>query len=153
MISFLYIGREVQISYDELRPIPPSEQLDYCLGQIAKNYALTPDIVAEIRSFYPVWKNNHHTLNFYKPHHVYPGKITLFRARSSQQIEQLLQLMNIHKGDEVEAEGWNQLTSQPLEIYDVPGNHLTILEEPNVRIVAEKLKVCLDLAGDGEMIG
>jgi aspartate racemase len=39
-----------------------------------------------------------------------------------------------------------------LEIHEVPGTHLGILEEPNVQVLAEKLRVCMDKAlGDFEV--
>ena len=40
----------------------------------------------------------------------------------------------------------NELTSGGLEIHDVPGDHYSIFKEPNVQILAQKLKVCLDKA-------
>jgi len=33
-----------------------------------------------------------------------------------------------------------------LDIYDIPGNHLSILQEPNVPLLAEKMRVHIDRA-------
>jgi amino acid adenylation domain-containing protein len=39
---------------------------------------------------------------------------------------------------------WSTLASKGLEIHVVPGNHLTMVEDPNVRALAQQLQLCLD---------
>jgi len=39
--------------------------------------------------------------------------------------------------------GWREFVKGSLEVYEIPGEHLAILSEPNVQALAEKLKVCL----------
>jgi thioesterase domain-containing protein len=41
-------------------------------------------------------------------------------------------------------EGWSDYVARGLEIYEIAGNHENILLEPQVRSVAQQLKVCLD---------
>ncbi len=41
---------------------------------------------------------------------------------------------------------WSSLAEGGLEIHIVPGNHLTMVEEPHVRVLAEQLQACLDRA-------
>jgi thioesterase domain-containing protein len=38
--------------------------------------------------------------------------------------------------------GWREL-AQSLEVYDVPGSHHDITREPNVRVLAEKMREAL----------
>ena len=45
-------------------------------------------------------------------------------------------------------EGWQDLIKGGLEKIRVPGNHLDIVEEPHVRVLAEKLRTCLDRIED-----
>jgi thioesterase domain-containing protein len=42
--------------------------------------------------------------------------------------------------------GWGQLAAGGLDIKVVPGNHVGMLQEPHVRVLAEKLRSCLDRA-------
>jgi aspartate racemase len=50
-------------------------------------------------------------------------------------------------GSYIEPElGWSGLAAGGLEIHDVLGDHLGMLKEPNVRVLSEKLKACLDKA-------
>ncbi|MGH7816780.1 MAG: alpha/beta fold hydrolase [Candidatus Binatia bacterium] len=45
--------------------------------------------------------------------------------------------------------GWQKLMTEGLEVLPVPGDHLNMLVEPNVRRVAETLKECLSRAHAG----
>jgi thioesterase domain-containing protein len=36
--------------------------------------------------------------------------------------------------------GWTNLIAETIELHLVPGNHYTMLREPNVRVLAEHLK-------------
>lgn len=65
---------------------------------------------------------------------VYTGRITLFRA-----------------SDLADDLGWGKLAGSGLEIHNVPGKHSDVesegmLTEPHVRVLAEKLRVCLEKA-------
>ena len=78
-------------------------------------------------------------LGNYRPR-VYPGRLTLFRARMQP-------FFSLHAPDK----GWGRLAAGGLDIRIVPGNHLGMLQEPHVRVLAEQLKACLDRAQTGLM--
>jgi thioesterase domain-containing protein len=40
--------------------------------------------------------------------------------------------------------GWGELITGGIDVYHIPGSHYTLLDEPNVRVLAEKLKLCLE---------
>lgn len=42
--------------------------------------------------------------------------------------------------------GWSDIAEAGLEVHVVPGNHKTILEEPNVTVLASKLSKCIELS-------
>jgi aspartate racemase len=69
----------------------------------------------------------------FAPKNVYPERVTLFRA-----------IENIGFLDP--DLGWRELAPGGLEIYDVPGNTVSMLQEPHVQVLAEKLRDCLDKA-------
>src|SRR5579884_105840 len=62
----------------------------------------------------------------------FPGRITLFRAEKHPKIQ--LDCWG----------GWGHVAAEGVEIIDVPGTHESMLEEPHVRVLAEKLAICLD---------
>ena len=41
------------------------------------------------------------------------------------------------------ARGWTGVLADGLEIYEIPGDHMSMLYEPHVRKVAERLSECL----------
>jgi amino acid adenylation domain-containing protein len=63
---------------------------------------------------------------------IYPGKITLFRAEDAEPDSEDNRL------------GWEKLAAGGLEVHSVPGTHISIREEPQVAILAEKLRGCLE---------
>jgi thioesterase domain-containing protein len=65
---------------------------------------------------------------------VYPGRLTFFGCHT-----------RLFYSDNPERV-WGRLAAGGVEIRVVPGNHLTTLREPHVRILAEELRVCLDKA-------
>lgn len=64
---------------------------------------------------------------------VYPGKVTLFRAAN--------QPLGIYPDPTL---GWERFVGGDLEIFDVPGHHGSIVAEPYVRELAEKLRHCIN---------
>jgi aspartate racemase len=67
----------------------------------------------------------------FAPKYVYPDRVTLFRA-----------IENIAFLDP--DLGWSELAPGGLEIHDVPGNTFSMLQEPHVQVLAEKLRDCID---------
>jgi aspartate racemase len=65
---------------------------------------------------------------------VYPGEVILFKAANP---------VDAHTSSVAPDGGWGKLVTGGMEIYDVPGDHLSILQEPNVKVLAERLKICL----------
>jgi amino acid adenylation domain-containing protein len=71
--------------------------------------------------------------NRYTPE-VYLDQVTFFKVT-----------VNLGSGISPEA-SWRELAQGGLEVHTVPGDHLGMLKEPNVSILGEKLKACLDKA-------
>jgi thioesterase domain-containing protein/acyl carrier protein len=68
---------------------------------------------------------------------AYPGHITLLRTDDQNRDDaEGMQYDSLF--------GWGNLVTGGIDIHYIPGTHLTLLEEPDVRILAEKLKLCLE---------
>jgi thioesterase domain-containing protein len=68
----------------------------------------------------------------------YPGKVTLFRAAERPQ-----------GGTRDFFLGWDRVAGGGMEVYEIPGTHVSLMLEPGVRLLARGLQRCLDL-GRGE---
>ncbi len=67
----------------------------------------------------------------------YPGKMVLFRAMERNEFDPY------YADPEL---GWGLFAAGGLEVHDVPGDHTGILKEPNVQVMAAKLRACLERA-------
>jgi acyl transferase domain-containing protein len=68
----------------------------------------------------------------YQPR-IYPARLTLFRSTARR----------TQDGSD-EFLGWGALVAGGIEAHHVPSDHYTIIQEPAVRILSEKLRRCLD---------
>ena len=46
-----------------------------------------------------------------------------------------------------EAYGWNAFASEEVEIHQIPGDHLSMMNEPNIQVLGDKLRRCLESSG------
>jgi amino acid adenylation domain-containing protein len=122
----------------DFRQLGPDEKLDYVLEQSRLLEFVFPEGgLAQLHQLYRVFRANIQGMSNYQPQ-VYPGPLTLFQASEWFAARQYPQ-------DRMpdSSLGWRKLTAEPLTVYPVPGDHYTMLSEPNVRVLAEKLKMCL----------
>jgi len=67
---------------------------------------------------------------------VYPGRVILLRTEDQNRDEAV--------GTQYDPQfGWGDLVAGALDIYYLPGSHLSLLREPHVQVLAEKLRHCL----------
>jgi amino acid adenylation domain-containing protein len=67
---------------------------------------------------------------------TYPGTVALFRSDDRSMLDS-------------ELLGWNEFAAD-IELYPTPGNHVTFVKEPHVRVLAEQLIRCLNRASLGK---
>jgi len=125
----------LQVSYDAIRPLGLDDQLSYILDKVKSLNLLPSDLgVPQIRNLFQVFKANATAVLNYIPH-AYPGCLTLFKA-SEQHLE----------GDQGAPMDWHELASGGVEVHMIPGNHYTMMREPHVRTLADRLKHSLNEA-------
>jgi thioesterase domain-containing protein len=142
------LARKIQSHGENLRQLTTAAKFHYVCAKLKyapakikhKVYRRAYKIYQRIGRPLPSTLKNIEELNFaavkdYVPR-VYPGSATLFLASD-----------DLTAAYDVE-EGWQGLIGGDLEKVRVSGNHLDIVKEPHVRMVAEKLRDCLDCAQD-----
>lgn len=143
---WLRIARRVQSHRENLQQLTVGSKLGYIVGKLRYAPAKTKHKI--YRRGYKLYERfgrplprvlrNIEELNFaavkdYVPH-VYSGRATLFLAAD-----------DLTAAYDVE-EGWHDLLGGGLEKVEIAGNHLDIVKEPHVRVLAEKLRAALDRA-------
>ena len=132
----LALNQDLGVSREKLQSFSGDEQVDYFLEQLktsGQNYNAN-----ELKRLVKVYKANIQAMSQYLPQETYSGSITLFRAEDLSPKYEFLP-------DETTTEenptwGWEKLSTQPLAFHTVPGDHFTMMMEPQVRVLAEKLK-------------
>ncbi|MFB2772712.1 condensation domain-containing protein [Pelatocladus sp. BLCC-F211] len=77
---------------------------------------------------------------------TYPGCVTLLRASQPASFTKLYLPTSEDWYNRDTQHGWSEVVGGGLEIYDIPGDHFSIFEEPHVQVLAKKLRDCLDEA-------
>ncbi|HVG91294.1 MAG TPA: hypothetical protein VNB54_07370 [Alphaproteobacteria bacterium] len=77
--------------------------------------------------------------------YLYPGRITLFRAKDRDEIiADGIATTNGNVTDALLSKGWSNFTSQPVELRWIPGTHETCVKEPNVKTLARELVATIE---------
>jgi thioesterase domain-containing protein len=80
----------------------------------------------------------------YRPS-MYAGGVTLLRTAEHRA-----------EGSHSALLGWDTVSSRPVQVYPIPGYHLTLLRQPNTPVVAQVLQDVLDSAyqpQQGHLVG
>jgi thioesterase domain-containing protein len=130
------IGRE------ELQALEAEARIERVVRAIREAGAGFPGLDADwVRSRFALFKSRIEVMRSYEAG-VFPGRITLFRARD-EDIEEPV-------GPETPSLGWEALAAG-VDVHVVPGTHATMGQEPQVRELAACLAACLEAVdGKGE---
>ena len=136
-------GQELQLPHEEILGTAPEERLSHVVN-VAKNAGVVP-IELEldwVKRFLWGFKLRAGAASRYMPS-IYPGRITFFR--STERDQDTIKTMQ-HAGVDLNDHtfGWSEFSAEPIEVIFVPGYHETLMLEPNVQTLAERLRLCLD---------
>lgn len=158
--ELLWLGRggdsPMEVIPDELEGL--DEKFDF-IARLAADEGVLPagSSGAVIRRLFGVYRANWQAALEYRPEGGYRG-LTLIRAM--EPLPDVLAAMHGAAGSrhEDESNGWRDITGGPLRVIAVPGDHLTIMEEPYVehmaRTVADLIRSdTADTAGTAETAG
>jgi thioesterase domain-containing protein len=125
-------GVELGLTYETLRVLPPESQaLRFLAAMRLTSFGAAGATLEQLQRLLRVFKTNVRAFRRYRPR-PYPGPITLFRVAAAA-----------GEPEDAAAEeptlGWGALSPRPVEIETVPGDHISALAEPHVRVLAERL--------------
>lgn len=89
---------------------------------------------AQIRPYEQIVESNRKAYSSYAPQPL-PGRVTLIRAKMGS--------ASVHADPEG---GWGKVALKGVEVHEVPGDHISIFQQPKVQVLAETLKACIDKA-------
>ncbi|MDY8138354.1 amino acid adenylation domain-containing protein [Aquimarina sp. 2201CG5-10] len=123
-------GKTLTIDPEEFRKFDTVEEMfDLVMERAKKGQIMTDDINYEqVYRYLQVYVANGAALALYeaKP---FPGRINLLRATE----EPLIESIGINLG-------WDRIGVEDLRVYDVPGDHNTMMYQPNAAVLAKNLQ-------------
>ncbi|NER24032.1 MAG: amino acid adenylation domain-containing protein [Symploca sp. SIO1C2] len=133
------VGENLQISNQALASLTPDQQIHYFKQQLEMVGVLPPKAdIKLVRGLLEIYRTQAQI--DYLPHNTSGTSITLFRAQEVNSEQE-----NDHLSYDP-AWGWNQFSDSEVEIHTIPGTHISIMTEPHVKILAEKLQTSLEQA-------
>jgi thioesterase domain-containing protein len=131
-------------SWDEIAPLPPMQQLSRVWSLAKKAKLIQADMtLMTFRNLFDSFKTSAHTMRSYVGG-AFDGRITLFRPENPIEYIGRETPENYYSDDS--GTGWERLAARGVEVLTSPGQHYTMMQEPNVKVLAEKLRACIDSA-------
>ncbi|HSE23485.1 MAG TPA: amino acid adenylation domain-containing protein, partial [Pyrinomonadaceae bacterium] len=138
-------GGRLQHHWDRLKMLNLRERVEYVRSKLGAGYqrlAIGFSMTNKIRSKSDslpsvdsvIEKRIRDAFKRYVPQ-IYPGQMTLFRAADRAQSEPVASML-----------GWRDLAAGGVKVFEVPGDHRSIILEPNVQVLAGILKSCIERA-------
>jgi thioesterase domain-containing protein len=125
----------LDMAWDHFWSLAPDEQVTYALDLAISGRVLPQEIsLARVRRALKLHVTNIEAMRRYL---ATPLGCPIVLLRASEELSLAPRDPDL---------GWGELTRSGVEVLTVPGNHFTMLREPHVQIVAERLRRCLDVA-------
>lgn len=133
------MGKDLTLSAANLRALNPDERFKLLFKIMTENGLIedeTSQDIAEayIRGIIKQTRARHNSVRRYKPQ-VFRGKLTLIRCADRAEFEREIETWGV-RTDET-GYGWSSLSTESVEVYDIPGSHETMIQEPHVKDLAE----------------
>ena len=131
---YYLFGRSPEVTAQTFERLSPDEKLNFLLEWAeADKVAPGDEGPNQIERYLRVYKSNVRAVQSYFSR-SYPGPADLFRAEQ-----------HFSDGHDDPTLGWQHLAGGGATVHLVPGNHFSMMRDPNVTALAEALKKRLDL--------
>lgn len=136
----LFAGRDFGLSEAALRGLSEAGRTALFFD-LFKTHGIIPatTVVDDFRGFLDTMLLHNRIALAHRPQ-VYAGKLLVLRAADAMRIGP--------RGERAPDLGWQQYSEQPVQIVDVPGDHVSMMRPPHVDVLAARLAACLTHTGE-----
>jgi thioesterase domain-containing protein len=141
-----FSGADIQIDHKELVKLAPEDQFQFALAEARKSGivpAETPE--SYIRRLVRAGEANVRVLQGYKPNPL-ATPIRLFVPASKTALEGLTSVAHV----DGEEDGWSSSIGQAVELYEVPGDHFSMMLGDGAAAIAQYLIKYLAAGSESE---
>ncbi|GAB1542961.1 hypothetical protein NUACC21_56350 [Scytonema sp. NUACC21] len=154
-------GISLGLSYDDFQPLNPDEKINYLIERLLDSNQLDPgdkkrmqmanqappmERAMHIHNWIKLFMVNN--LSFYTPQKVHLTRSILFRASDFNLETAALIEDELSEIIQDAAWGWDKFSAEPVQVHVIPGNHFTMMYEPHVQVLGERLKTSIERAAD-----
>jgi len=139
-VAARFFGIDLEITYEELHQLEPEQQLQLAQGLLHNHLLTTQGDISLLRNYLTVQRAHSKCMHYYQPR-PYTGEVTLFRAATVHPYEYQDEYAAIFDDPLL---GWGPFSAKPVEVHIVPGDHISMMVDPHVQTLAERLRNCLD---------
>ena len=133
---------EVDLSIEQLRAVADDERLEFVLRWVHRHKLVPQELdLSLLRRLLAGYRIRREALQRFRPQ-PYPGPITLFRAVEEDPLT-LTAIAEVGVDIHDPTYGWQHLTPEIVQIFEVPGYHETMCREPYVETLAKQLRNCI----------
>jgi myxalamid-type polyketide synthase MxaB len=128
-----FTGARMRADYEALRPLDPETQFQTVLREAKRHLVVAPTTSTDrIRRLLDTARSHVEMLQCYHPP-AFAQPIELFRPRQPGFLEKRME-------GQLEGDlGWSQITSGPVTLHSVQGDHFSMMTGDNVKRIAEIL--------------
>jgi amino acid adenylation domain-containing protein/non-ribosomal peptide synthase protein (TIGR01720 family) len=135
-----FLKIELSVTYEELCPLDEQQRLDFVMDRIQRTgWWATGGDRSQLTGQLQVYKTNFQ-IAYAIRRAAQRVPIALFKAGTRDDAAAGSELAALLKEP---AWGWAQFSSREVEVYEVPGDHLTMMADGNAAYIAERLTVSL----------
>ena len=117
---------------EKMAALPQMKQLRQLWVDARRAGVVPSDMtLVEFRKLFDTFKIHANTMRRYRPG-KFEGRITLFSAEQDHQ-QTAARLLK----------GWDKFATGGVDVHVVPGDHFSMVREPHVRVLAERLRSCI----------
>ncbi len=143
-----FLKENLEISYNDLKVFSPDEQLDYVTERLVTKMHVRPSEAAkrQLHGFVKVLKASIYAMGHYHPEKLFPTPIALFRSSDVRVWNTPLGLTETIRNQlqKDSTLAWEQLSQRSVKVETVPGDHITMMLEPHIRVLAQSLKILME---------
>ncbi|HSO00403.1 MAG TPA: thioesterase domain-containing protein, partial [Candidatus Nanopelagicales bacterium] len=129
------LGDALPLDVEAVAQMPDSEVWQH-VGDILQREQLLPagSSAMFLRRLVRVRQRIFQVLSTYMPKERYRGRLVLLSVAEKYSAGR----------SQVSAEGWQELCAHPIQAFEAPGNHMSMIREPHARVIAEHLRRLVD---------